>query len=113
MLRLSGIRPTGEMHIGHYFSVIKPALELDADILIAQYHAPKSTPSDTERMVQMLYRFGVNENYVHLQEDEFRPAIYFELALYRSCRRTGAHDAVHVRRRERRASADLSRTHGA
>lgn len=79
MLRLSGIRPTGEMHIGHYFSVIKPALELDADILIAQYHAPKSTPSDTERMVQMLYRFGVNENYVHLQEDEFRPAIYFEL----------------------------------
>ena len=79
MLRLSGIRPTGEMHIGHYFSVIKPALELDADVLVAQYHAPRSTPSDVERMVQMLERFGINENYVHLQEDEFRADVYFEL----------------------------------
>lgn len=67
------------MHIGHYFSVIKPALELDIDILIAQYHAPKSSAAETNRMHQMLLRFGINENYIHLQEDEFRPAVYFEL----------------------------------
>jgi len=67
------------MHIGHYFSVIKPALELDADVLIAQYHAPRSTTSDVERMAQMLFRFGINENYVHLQEEEFRADVYFEL----------------------------------
>ncbi len=79
MLRLSGNRPTGEMHIGHYFSVIKPALELDADVLVAQYHAPKSNTADVERMVRTLELFGINENYIHLQEDEFRPAVYFEL----------------------------------
>src|SRR5271154_5974006 len=79
MLRLSGIRPTGEMHIGHYFSVIKPALELDADVLIAQYHAPKSTSIETESIMHVLQRFGINENYIHLQEDEFRPELYFQL----------------------------------
>jgi tryptophanyl-tRNA synthetase len=67
------------MHIGHYFSVIKPAVELDADVLIAQYHAPRSTSSETESMYNMLTRFGVNENYIHLQQDEFRPELYFEL----------------------------------
>ena len=36
-----GIRPTGKLHLGHYFSVIKPALEENADVLIARYHAPE------------------------------------------------------------------------
>lgn len=41
MKTIVGIRPTGKLHLGHYFSVIKPALEEGADVLIARYHAPE------------------------------------------------------------------------
>src|SRR5260221_14006096 len=57
-----GIRPTGKLHIGHYFSVIKPALEEKADVLIASYHVPKPTkgiyPIPFE-MSKALQRYGV------------------------------------------------------
>jgi tryptophanyl-tRNA synthetase len=40
---LTGIKPTGSLHIGNYFGAIKPALELtreyDARYFIADYHA--------------------------------------------------------------------------
>ena len=37
-----GFRPSGRLHLGHYVSVIKPAIEYKADILIAKHHAPLS-----------------------------------------------------------------------
>lgn len=40
---LTGIKPTGDLHIGNYVGCIKPALELakeyDARYFIADYHA--------------------------------------------------------------------------
>jgi tryptophanyl-tRNA synthetase len=42
-ISLTGIKPTGDLHIGNYFGAIKPALELaneyDARYFIADYHA--------------------------------------------------------------------------
>jgi tryptophanyl-tRNA synthetase len=42
-ISLTGIKPTGELHVGNYFGAIKPALELaknyDARYFIADYHA--------------------------------------------------------------------------
>ncbi|MDR2304384.1 MAG: tryptophan--tRNA ligase [Treponema sp.] len=42
-ISLTGIKPTGELHIGNYFGAIRPALELassyDARYFIADYHA--------------------------------------------------------------------------
>jgi tryptophanyl-tRNA synthetase len=42
-IALTGIKPTGDLHIGNYFGAIKPALELakeyDARYFIADYHA--------------------------------------------------------------------------
>jgi tryptophanyl-tRNA synthetase len=42
-IALTGIKPTGELHIGNYFGAIKPALRLaqeyDARYFIADYHA--------------------------------------------------------------------------
>ncbi|GHV06679.1 hypothetical protein FACS189485_15610 [Spirochaetia bacterium] len=42
-ISLTGIKPTGTLHIGNYFGAIKPALELakeyDARYFIADYHA--------------------------------------------------------------------------
>ncbi|MDR2702702.1 MAG: tryptophan--tRNA ligase [Spirochaetaceae bacterium] len=45
-ISLTGIKPTGNLHIGNYFGAIKPALELsktyDARYFIADYHALNS-----------------------------------------------------------------------
>ena len=40
---LSGIQPSGKLHLGNYFGMMKPALELQAQgeafLFIANYHA--------------------------------------------------------------------------
>ena len=77
IFRLTGIRPTGRMHLGHYFSVIKPAVELGATVLIAEFHAPKAGPDDTRRMAITMHKFGVGN--IRYQSEEFDPQIYFEL----------------------------------
>ena len=75
--RLTGIRPTGQMHIGHYFSVIKPALQFEATVLVAEYHAPQSDFDEVMTMQRTLRRFGVRD--VRLQSEEFDPQLYFQL----------------------------------
>ena len=49
---LTGIQPTGDLHIGNYFGAIKPALELakeyDARYFIADYHALNSVKNPKE-----------------------------------------------------------------
>lgn len=56
MKTLVGIRPTGQLHIGHYFSVIKPALEENATVLIARYHAPEG---DAQELFGELEQHGI------------------------------------------------------
>ena len=75
--RLTGIRPTGQMHIGHYFSVIKPALEMNATVLIAEYHAPQSDFDEVLTMQRTLYKFGVRN--MIFQSDVFSAELYFKL----------------------------------
>ena len=52
---LSGIQPSGKLHIGNYFGMMKPALELqekgDAYLFIANYHALTSV-QDAEALRQ-------------------------------------------------------------
>jgi tryptophanyl-tRNA synthetase len=51
-ISLTGIKPTGDLHIGNYFGAIKPALELageyDARYFIADYHALNSMKNPEE-----------------------------------------------------------------
>lgn len=53
---LSGIQPSGKLHIGNYFGMMKPAIELqeqgDAYLFIANYHA-MTTVSDAVALRQM------------------------------------------------------------
>jgi tryptophanyl-tRNA synthetase len=55
---LSGIQPSGKLHIGNYFGMMKPAVELqergEAFLFIADYHALTSVndPAALRRMVQ-------------------------------------------------------------
>ena len=57
-IALSGIKPTGELHIGNYLGMIKPALDLADDYLalyfIADYHA-LTTVRDRKRFHQLVY----------------------------------------------------------
>jgi len=50
---LSGIQPSGKLHIGNWFGMMKPAIELqyqgEAFLFIANYHA-LTTVSDAERL---------------------------------------------------------------
>jgi tryptophanyl-tRNA synthetase len=54
---LSGIQPSGKLHIGNYFGMMRPALELaqqgDAFYFIADYHALTSISSPDELRVNV------------------------------------------------------------
>jgi tryptophanyl-tRNA synthetase len=56
-IALTGIKPTGILHIGNYFGAIKPALELardyDARYFIADYHA-LNTMKDPEELASCI-----------------------------------------------------------
>src|SRR5258708_3585790 len=77
--RLTGIRPTGRMHVGHYFAVIKPALDFGATVLVAEYHAPRQTLEDQQIMAETLSAMGVPGSQVRYQTEEFDPEFYFQL----------------------------------
>lgn len=57
---LTGVKPTGQPHIGNYLGAIRPALELSAQpgvetwLFIADYHALTSTP-EPKKMREMTY----------------------------------------------------------
>ena len=52
----SGMRPTGRLHLGHYFGVIKNWVELqekyDCNYFIADWHALTTKYNQTENMIQ-------------------------------------------------------------
>ena len=56
MTILTGIKPTGTFHIGNYISTIKPILNKDAIILIADQHALISNPLDIRKHTNDIYR---------------------------------------------------------
>ncbi len=74
MKTLVGIRPTGRLHIGHYFSVIKPALEEKADVLIAKYHVSPPNHMDCLGLWSQLYDFGVDADIQRVGQQ-----LYFKL----------------------------------
>jgi tryptophanyl-tRNA synthetase len=79
-MRITGVRPTGRMHIGHYFSVIKPALTIPhLRVLIAEYHAPQSERNAANKMLATMERYGVPMNQVVFQSEEFDADLYFQL----------------------------------
>jgi tryptophanyl-tRNA synthetase len=79
-MRITGVRPTGRMHVGHYFSVIKPALTIPhLRVLIAEFHAPQAERHATTKMVATMERMGVPMNQVVFQSEEFDGELYFQL----------------------------------
>ena len=67
---LSGIQPSGKLHIGNYFGAIRQHLELQADneafYFIADYHALTSSPEPDDLRK---YSLGVTMDYIALGLD--------------------------------------------
>ena len=64
-----GFRPSGRLHLGHYVSVIKPAIEYKADILIAKHHAPLSESEYEEQALSVLRMFKLSSQVVEQKLD--------------------------------------------
>lgn len=71
-----GTRPSGKLHLGHYASVIKPALDIqddyeykrgDIDVMIAALHAPYG---DVKDMREQLERYGVDNVVVQMFDQD-------------------------------------------
>jgi len=75
MQTIVGIRPTGKLHIGHYFSVIKPALEEKATVLIANLHAPDSVSEEVVYLREELESYGIKK--IVVQSEVFNAKTYF------------------------------------
>lgn len=62
----TGIRPTGDLHIGHYFSLIKPIIDLQKDrkifIMFADLHARTELRKVAHFMTPRKYQDKINEN---------------------------------------------------
>jgi len=75
MTTISGIRPSGKLHLGNYIGSILPAIKAEADVLIAEYHAPDG---DVYGLIEELRKFFPDSR-IKLQRDTFDPKLYFEL----------------------------------
>lgn len=71
---MCGFRPTGRLHLGHYFSVIKPGQQ-GCTVLVANYHAPEEKNIDNN--VSILRKFGVQN--IIFQNDVFDASFFFRL----------------------------------
>lgn len=90
MKLLTGMRPTGELHIGHYFGVIRPRVELQKThqlfFMIADLHAlttltdTTAIERDTYRMLAMLLASGLDPKKITFFRQSMNPA-HSELAL--------------------------------
>ncbi len=93
-ISLTGIKPTGQPHIGNYLGMIKPALELARDFqalyFIADYHA-LTTVKDRRELQDLTYQatatwlaLGLNPDEVIFYRQSDIPEV-FELAWVLSC----------------------------
>ncbi len=81
MKAISGIRPSGKLHLGNYIGSILPALKYDADVLIAEYHAPELVHGKTKeatRLKHQLKRYFKGKR-IKMQSKQFDPELFFNL----------------------------------
>jgi tryptophanyl-tRNA synthetase len=75
MKYISGIRPSGKLHLGNYIGSMLPALKYDADVLIAEFHAPEGDERELYGQLRKYFEYGK----IHFQSDVFNAELYFKL----------------------------------
>jgi tryptophanyl-tRNA synthetase len=105
---LTGIKPTGELHLGNYAGAIRPLARLAADedrdvfVFVADLHALNSHPepaalSDrTRRLAAALLACGLDRPNVHLYRQSRVPAIARLAALLSNVTSKGALNRAHA-----------------
>lgn len=81
MKAISGIRPSGKLHLGNYIGSILPALKYDADVLIAEYHAPELThgkAKEATKLKHQLKRYFKSKR-IKMQSKQFDAELFFNL----------------------------------
>jgi len=72
---LSGIRPTGKLHLGNYIGAVLPAIKYNSNVLIADLHAPFD---DFKPLYAELQKY-ISAERIQLQSSIFNSSIYFKL----------------------------------
>src|ERR687887_2745184 len=87
IVTLTGVQPTGDLHLGNYIGAIRPLAELAADpardvyVFVADLHALNSRPEPaglrerSRRLVAALLACGLDRPNVHLYRQSGVPAV--------------------------------------
>jgi tryptophanyl-tRNA synthetase len=108
IITLTGIQPTGELHLGNYAGAIKPLAQLaaqpsrDTYVFVADLHALNSRPDPdqlrdrTRKMVAALLACGLDHDRVHVYRQSRVPAITQISALLSNVTSKGTLNRAHA-----------------
>ena len=76
MIIMSGMRPTGKLHLGHYYGVIRNWLELQKEhecyFCVADYHALTTKQINKEMIKDVILDWlacGINPDNIYIQSE--------------------------------------------
>ena len=105
---LSGVQPTGDLHLGNYVGAIRPLAELAADagrevyVFVADLHALNSRPDPSalrersRRLAAALLACGLDRDNVHLYRQSRVPAVAQMTALLGNVAAKGLLNRAHA-----------------
>jgi len=108
IITLTGIQPTGELHLGNYVGAVRPLAQLAADpqretyVFVADLHALNGRPAPEQlrervrRMLAALLACGLDREQVHLYRQSHVPAIALMTALLANVTSKGTLNRAHA-----------------
>jgi tryptophanyl-tRNA synthetase len=105
---LTGIQPTGDLHLGNYVGAVRPLAELAADpardvyVFVADLHALNGRPAPavlrerSRRLVAALLACGLDRSNVHVYRQSRVPAVAGMAALLNSLTAKGLLNRAHA-----------------
>jgi tryptophanyl-tRNA synthetase len=122
-ISLTGIKPTGDLHIGNYFGAIKPALELardyDARYFIADYHAlntmkdPAELNSTIKQVAAGWLACGLDPEKVILYRQSSIPEVFELTTMIMAFTSKGLMNRAHAYKAAIQANAEKNEDHDA
>ncbi len=107
-ITLTGVQPTGDLHLGNYIGAIRPLADLAADptrdvyVFVADLHALNSRPDPavlrerSRRLVAALLACGLDRPNVHVYRQSRVPAVAAMAALLNSVTAKGLLNRAHA-----------------
>jgi tryptophanyl-tRNA synthetase len=108
IVTLTGIQPTGELHLGNYVGAIRPLAQLAAEpqretyVFVADLHALNGRPAPellrerVRRMLAALLACGLDREHVHLYRQSHVPALAQMTALLANVTSKGTLNRAHA-----------------